>query len=172
MLEHLLELKLIELPPMKRPQQAVRTNDPNYRQYHHPMSHHVERCFILEGKIMDLAGQGKIAFNDDVTTSNVVSVPWDIEELPTPTIQFGNLEPTLVEAAYSYPLHITGSTRPLIVSTVEVADTRPFTHVAVDLVEVEEEGWILVTIQRRASKPTLRVSRNTRGHASQKLPIT
>ncbi|XP_070020741.1 uncharacterized protein [Nicotiana sylvestris] len=37
--EELLELNLIELPEMKRPNEAGKTNDPNYYQYHRLISH-------------------------------------------------------------------------------------------------------------------------------------
>ena len=42
MLDHLLELKLIELPEMKHPEEADQTNDPKYCKYHHLIGHPIE----------------------------------------------------------------------------------------------------------------------------------
>ena len=71
MLDHLLELKLIELLEMS-PEEANQTNDPKYYKYHHLMGHPMEQCFVLKDKTMELAHQGKITFDDDVMTSNLV----------------------------------------------------------------------------------------------------
>ena len=74
MLDHLLELKLIELPEMKRPEEADQTNDPKYCKYHRLISHPIEQCFVLKDKIMELARQGKIMFDDEVATANLAMV--------------------------------------------------------------------------------------------------
>ncbi len=58
MLDYLLTLKVIELPEMKRLEEANQTNDPKYCKYHHLISHPVERCFVLKDKIMELARPG------------------------------------------------------------------------------------------------------------------
>ena len=96
MLDYLLTLKVIELPEMKRLEEANQTNDPKYCKYHHLVSHPVERCFVLKDKIMELARQGNITFDDDiVVTSNLAMAI-------TPTtstffIQFGLFEPINVD---------------------------------------------------------------------------
>ena len=48
----LLEHKLIELPEMKHPNEAGRTNDPNYCKYHRLISHPLEKCFVFKDKVM------------------------------------------------------------------------------------------------------------------------
>ena len=48
MLDHLLDLKLIELPEMKRPEEAGQTNDPKYCKYHRLIGHPIEQCFVLK----------------------------------------------------------------------------------------------------------------------------
>ena len=58
MLDHLLELKLIELPEMKWPEEVDQANNPNYCKYHRLKGHPIERCFVLTDKIMELAYQG------------------------------------------------------------------------------------------------------------------
>ena len=92
MLDYLLTMKVIELPKMKRPEEANQTNDPKYCKYLRLVSHLMEWCFVLNDKIMELARQGKITFDDDdVMTSNLAMAI-------TPTtstffIQFGSFEP-------------------------------------------------------------------------------
>jgi hypothetical protein len=58
MLDYLLTLKVIELPKMKRPEEANQANDPKYCKYLRLVSHLVERCFVLNNKIMELARPG------------------------------------------------------------------------------------------------------------------
>lgn len=55
--DEFLELKLIELLKMKRTNEAERTNDPNYCKYHQLVSHPLEKCFIFNNKIMQLANE-------------------------------------------------------------------------------------------------------------------
>ena len=55
MLDQLLELNVIELPEMKRPEEAGKVNDPNYCKYHRLVSHPTHRCFVLKERILELA---------------------------------------------------------------------------------------------------------------------
>ncbi|KAL4637826.1 hypothetical protein ACB092_03G104600 [Castanea dentata] len=125
MLDHLLKLKLIELPEMKRPEEADQTNDPKYCKYHRLIGHPIERCFVLKDKIMELAYQGKITFDDEVVTSNLAMVA----STTTSTflaIQFGSFEPI----------------------EVKISDDDPHRdeHAHKDEPSVtDEEGWTLVT---------------------------
>ena len=100
MLDHLLELKLIELPEMKHPEEADQTNDPKYCKYHHLIGHPIERCFVLKDKIMELAHQGKITFDDEVVTSNLAMVASTTTSTFF-TIQFGSFEPIEVKVPFS-----------------------------------------------------------------------
>ena len=74
MFDHLIALELIELPKMKQPEEANQTNDPKYCKYHRLISHPIEQCFVLKDKIMELAHQGKITFDDEIVTSNLTMV--------------------------------------------------------------------------------------------------
>ncbi|XP_030934588.1 uncharacterized protein LOC115960030 [Quercus lobata] len=100
MLDHLLELKLIELPEMKRPEEADQTNDPKYYKYHRLIGHPIEQCFVLKDKIMELAHQGKITFDDEVATANLAMVA-STTTFTYFTIQFGSFEPIEVKMAFS-----------------------------------------------------------------------
>ncbi|XP_070010656.1 uncharacterized protein [Nicotiana sylvestris] len=82
--EELLELKLIELPKMKRLDEVGRTNDPNYCKYHRLIGHPMEKCFIFKEKVMDLATEGKILPEDEKESSNQVYVT------------FGSLDPIVL----------------------------------------------------------------------------
>ena len=100
MLDHLLELKLIELPEMKCPEEADKTNDPKYCKYHRLIGHPIERCFVLKDKIMELAHQGKITFDDEVLTSNLAMVASTTTSTFI-TIQFSSFEPIEVKVPFS-----------------------------------------------------------------------
>lgn len=91
MSNHLLQLQLIELSEMKRLEEASQTNDPKYCKYHRLISHRIERCFMLKDKIMELAYQGKITFDDEVVTSNLAMIT-SKTYCTFPTIQFGSFE--------------------------------------------------------------------------------
>ena len=49
-LDELLKSKLIQLPELKRFEEANRVNDPNYCKYHRLISHLVEKCFMLKAR--------------------------------------------------------------------------------------------------------------------------
>ena len=59
-LEELLKTKLIQLPEIKRLEEANKINEINYYKYHRLVSHPIEKCFILKDKIMALYEEGKI----------------------------------------------------------------------------------------------------------------
>lgn len=48
MFEELLKMKFIELPEMKRPNEASMVNDPNYCKYYRLLGHPIERYFIFK----------------------------------------------------------------------------------------------------------------------------
>ena len=99
-LDHLLELKLIELLEMKCPEKADQTNGPKYCKYHCLVGHPIKQCFVLKDKIMELADQGKITFDDEVVTANLAMVaPTTISNFLT--IQFGSFEPIKVKVPFS-----------------------------------------------------------------------
>ena len=91
MFDHLISLELIKLPKMKRPEEANQTNVPKYCKYHRLISHPIEQCFVLKDKIMELAHQGKITFDDEIVTSNLSMVT--LKTISSfSTIQFGSFE--------------------------------------------------------------------------------
>ena len=100
MLDYLLKLKLIELLEMKRLEEADQTNNPTYCKYHHLIGHPIERCFVLNDKIMKLAHQGKITFNDEAVTSNLAMVASTTTSTFL-TIQFGSFKPIEVKVSFS-----------------------------------------------------------------------
>ena len=135
MLDYLLTLKVIELPEMKRLEEANQTNDPKYCKYHHLISHPVERCFVLKDKIMELACQGKITFNDDdVVTSNLAMAITPTTS--TFSIQFSSFESINVDIFSIAKV------------TSNVLKDNSGTSIKFDHKEpsvVDDEGWTLVT---------------------------
>ena len=82
MLEQLLQLKLIELPECKWPEDIGKVDDPNYCKYHRIIGHPIQKCFVFKEQIIKLAKENKIDLNfDEVVGSNNVTVAYDI--LPT-----------------------------------------------------------------------------------------
>ncbi|KAL0447779.1 UNVERIFIED_CONTAM: hypothetical protein Slati_1905800 [Sesamum latifolium] len=72
--DDLLNANLIELPEMKRPEEAGKTDDPKYCKYHRLVGHPIHDCFIFKDKVMQLARQGKISLEEDNATSNLISI--------------------------------------------------------------------------------------------------
>ncbi|KAH6831489.1 hypothetical protein C2S53_010419 [Perilla frutescens var. hirtella] len=70
--DDLLKEGLIELPEMKRSNEAARTDDPKYCKYHRLVRHPIHDCFILKDKIMQLARQEKISLEEDDATTSIV----------------------------------------------------------------------------------------------------
>ena len=66
----LLELKLIDLPEMKRPDEAGKVDDPNYCKYHRLMSHPCENCFVFKDRVMRLVDENKSILDDEKASSN------------------------------------------------------------------------------------------------------
>ncbi|KAK4573414.1 hypothetical protein RGQ29_031397, partial [Quercus rubra] len=98
MLDYLLKFKLIELLEMKRPEEADQINNPKYCKYHRLTGHPIKRCFVLKDKIMELAHQGKITFDDETVTSNLAMVASTTTSTFL-TIQFGSFKPNDAENA-------------------------------------------------------------------------
>ncbi|KAA0040629.1 retrotransposon gag protein [Cucumis melo var. makuwa] len=105
MLEQLIEKQLIQLPECKRPEQAGKVDDPNYRKYHRVISHPVEKYFVLKELILKLTRENKIELDiDEVAQTNHVAVNMTSSVSPSillydqreSLIQFGTFEPILV----------------------------------------------------------------------------
>ena len=74
-LEQLLQLKLIELPKCKRPEDMRKVDDPNYCKYHRIIGHPIQKCFVFKEKIMKLAKENKIDLNfNEVVGSNHTTI--------------------------------------------------------------------------------------------------
>jgi len=85
--DELLQLKLIELPEMKRPDEAGKVDDPNYCKYHRLVSHPLEKCFVFKDRVMRLVREKKIVLDDEKASSNQIS------------ITFGSLDPIQIHIA-------------------------------------------------------------------------
>ncbi|KAK4389711.1 hypothetical protein Sango_2308100 [Sesamum angolense] len=72
--DDLLEANLIDLPEMKRPEEAERKDDPKYCKYHRLVGHAIQDCFVFKDKVMQLARQGKISLEEDSATTNVITI--------------------------------------------------------------------------------------------------
>ncbi|KAL0303485.1 UNVERIFIED_CONTAM: hypothetical protein Sradi_6216600 [Sesamum radiatum] len=72
--DDLLEANLIDLPEMKRPEEAERKDDPKYCKYHHLVGHAIQDYFVFKDKVMQLACQGKISLEEDSAETNIVTI--------------------------------------------------------------------------------------------------
>ena len=81
-LGQLLQLKLIELPECRQPEDMGKVDDPNYCKYHCIIGHPIQKCFVFKEQIMKLAKENKIDINfNEVVRANHVIVACDV--LPT-----------------------------------------------------------------------------------------
>ncbi|KAH0642361.1 hypothetical protein KY290_033954 [Solanum tuberosum] len=85
--DELLELKFIELPEMKRPDEAGKADDPNYCKYHRLVSHPLEKYFVFKDRVIRLVKEKKIVLDDEKASSNKIS------------ITFGSLDPIQIHIA-------------------------------------------------------------------------
>ncbi|KAL0299439.1 UNVERIFIED_CONTAM: hypothetical protein Sradi_6603700 [Sesamum radiatum] len=72
--DDLLEANLIDLPEMKRPEEAEQKDDPKYCKYHRLVGHAIQDCFVFKDKVMQLARQGKISLEEDSAVINVITI--------------------------------------------------------------------------------------------------
>ncbi|KAH7840740.1 hypothetical protein Vadar_020967 [Vaccinium darrowii] len=100
MFDQLISLKLIDLPEMKRPEEANKVDDPNYYKFHHLVSHPTSRCFVMKERIVELASQRKLILEEEkeaVATNQTVATlqieTQRLEGFQILKIQFGSLDP-------------------------------------------------------------------------------
>ena len=72
----LLKRKKIKLPESRRPEDAAKTEDPNYFMYHRMVHHPTTSCYILKDKIQALleAGVMKLQPEQKTVTTNMVTM--------------------------------------------------------------------------------------------------
>nr|XP_027067664.1 uncharacterized protein LOC113693306 [Coffea arabica] len=129
MFDDLFKKKLLELPDMKRPEEAGQVNDPNYCCYHRLIGHPLTKCFVFKDKIMELARQGKILLEEDKALANQT------------TIMFGSV---------CCPIEV------LPTSSSALSVQTEFEKSSIeDVVEDDNEGWTLVT-RKRTCKPRIK----------------
>jgi hypothetical protein len=54
------ELKLIELPKPKRPEEASKFDEPNFCHFHRILGHTLKDCFVVKNMIQKLIDEGTI----------------------------------------------------------------------------------------------------------------
>ncbi|KAH0665732.1 hypothetical protein KY285_026938 [Solanum tuberosum] len=174
--DELLEMKLFELPEMKRPDEAGNSDDPKYCKYHRLVGHPIEKCFVFKDKIMDLAREGKIELEDEKLSSNQVSVASDLpnpvmtcnfvegnmeQDIPNTNqirmIKFGDFEPIEVNNFLSLPVLSD-------VASVGEGSTRQDEDLVDDL---DDWGWTLMTRRRRRKVSSYKDS--TKQHVREKM---
>ncbi|KAH7845078.1 hypothetical protein Vadar_006975 [Vaccinium darrowii] len=97
--DQLIGLKLIDLPKMKRPEEASKVDDPNYCKFYCLVSLLTSRCFVLKERLVELASEGKIILEEEkevVATNQTVATPQNetqqLEGFQILKIQFGSLD--------------------------------------------------------------------------------
>ncbi|KAL0445386.1 UNVERIFIED_CONTAM: hypothetical protein Slati_2261300 [Sesamum latifolium] len=98
--DDLLEANLIDLPEMKRPEEAERKDDPKYCKYHRLVGHAIEDCFVFKDKVMQLARQGKISLEEDPAAANAITIErgyFDSNENSCNVVHGDDIEDTLLE---------------------------------------------------------------------------
>ena len=77
--EQLLQMKLIEFPECRRPEDMGKVDDTNYCKYHRIIGHPIQKCFVFKEQIMKHAKENKIDLNfNEVVGSNHVTFACDV----------------------------------------------------------------------------------------------
>jgi hypothetical protein len=156
MLDDLLEANIIELPEVKRPNEANQMDNPNYCKYHRLISHPVEKCFVLKDKIMRLHENGDIVFDDEVATSNITTMVNLGPRQSLPTISFGSFEPIELGIILPTSFIASSSQTPCITLAPHVDNSKPDSSENYD-----GEGWTLV-MHRRGRKRHMQMTKPAR----------
>ncbi|KAL0288272.1 UNVERIFIED_CONTAM: hypothetical protein Sradi_7101100 [Sesamum radiatum] len=72
--DDLFEANLIDLPEMKQPKEAKRKDNPKYCKYHRLDRHAIQGYFAFKDKVMQLARQDKISFEEDSAPTNAITI--------------------------------------------------------------------------------------------------
>lgn len=59
---------------VRRPNEAGQTENPKYCSYYRLISHSIEDCFVLKGKLQDLIDSGSISLPKDSIKASVYQV--------------------------------------------------------------------------------------------------
>ena len=133
MLDDLPEKGIIELPPPKCPEEAGKTNESKYCQYHRIVSHPLEKCIALKECTMQLAKDGTIIVDLD-----------EVAEAKHTTFccKHCDLAPSLREEL------VTFESWKLVVLPLMVCTTLVEPKPVPNIPNGDDEGWILVTKRR------------------------
>uniref|UniRef100_A0A6N2MST0 Retrotransposon gag domain-containing protein n=1 Tax=Salix viminalis TaxID=40686 RepID=A0A6N2MST0_SALVM len=162
MLDDLLEANIIELPEVKRPEEANQVDNPNYCKYHRLISHPVEKCFVLKDKIMRLHENGDIVFDDEVAASNIITTVKSGPCQSLSTISFGSCEPIRLDAIFPMSFTVSSSQTPCITLTPQVDDLKPewmdFSHARKEKhIQMTKPARMRISMVRKPiSEPTRR----------------
>jgi hypothetical protein len=156
MLDDLLEANIIELPEVKRPDEANQVDNPNYCKYHRLISHPIEKCFVLKDKIMRLHENGDIVFDNEVAASNITTMVNLGPHQSLPTISFGSFEPIKLDIILPTSFTASSSQTPCITLAPHVDNSK------LDSSEnYDDKGWTLI-MHRRGRKRHIQMTKPTR----------
>jgi hypothetical protein len=190
MLDDLLEANIIELPEVKRPEEANQVDNLNYCKYHRLINHPVEKCFVLKDKIMRLHENGDIIFYDEIAAFNITTTINLGPHQSLPIISFGSFEPIRLDAIFPMSFAASSSLTPCITLALQVdtasssltpcitlalqVDTAsssltPCITLALQVDNLkldssenyDDEGWTLVT-HRRGRRKHMQMTKPTR----------
>ncbi|KAH7845085.1 hypothetical protein Vadar_010833 [Vaccinium darrowii] len=149
--DQLIGLKLIDLPEMKRPEEANKVDDPNYYKFYCSVSLPTSCCFVLKERLVELASEGKIILEEEkevvATNQTVATVQNETQQLEgfqILQIQFGSLDPIEKIVLCHYPQQRAGNS---------CAKTK------VD--SIDDGGWTLVTRRKNQGFSTTKRIRSS-----------
>jgi len=173
MLDDLLEANIIELPEVKRPEEANQVDNLNYCKYHRLINHPVEKCFVLKDKIMRLHENGDIIFYDEIAAFNITTTVNLGPHQSLPIISFGSFEPIRLDAIFPMSFAASSSLTPCITLALQVdtasSSLTPCITLALQVDNLkldssenyDDEGWTLVT-HRRGRRKHMQMTKPTR----------
>ena len=70
------------------------------------MNHPIKKCFVFKNKIIALANQGMITFDEHSMVSNIIAIVSDSFDQPIVEVKFNSILAIKINAEYPFPMII------------------------------------------------------------------
>ncbi|KAL0416389.1 UNVERIFIED_CONTAM: hypothetical protein Slati_3470800 [Sesamum latifolium] len=108
--DDLLEANLIDLPEMKRPEEAERKDDPKYCKYHRLVGHAIQDCFVFKDKVIN-KNSCNVVHGDDIEDELLEEEDSSDTDVCLSTITFTDEDLLLGSKPHNHTLFVAGYVR-------------------------------------------------------------